>query len=57
MTSKNTLGMSGAGAPMTRTHYVEIPPQETLEASWRRREMSRAFGTAERLSTAPNTME
>ena len=32
-TSRNTLGPSVVSAPMKRTHHVEMPPQETPEAS------------------------
>ena len=32
-TSRNILGSSVVSAPMKRTHHVEMPPQETPEAS------------------------
>ena len=39
-----------------RSHQVEIPSHDAIWANQRHREVLRAFGTAERLSTAPDTM-
>ena len=41
---------------LKRSHQVEIPSHNAIWADQRCREVSRVFGTAERLLTAPNTM-
>ena len=41
---------------LKRSHQVEIPSHNAIWADQRCREVSRAFRTAERLLTAPNTM-
>ena len=55
-TTKNVLEASGTSASTKRTHHVEETAWVAIWVNQRHQEVSRAFGTAKRLSTAPDTM-